>query len=93
MRILVVMLILSIAPAWGHSQYDQYCCGGKDCHEVNAEDVVENSDGSWTYLPDNITFDRSMVRPSFNGKFHVCILPDESGAVTMPRCIYVLQGS
>lgn len=76
-----------------HSWYSLYCCGEGDCFPVRADEVRENSDGSWTYIPRNMTFPRTDVLPSQDGRYHVCILQGPSGERTIPRCIYIVLGA
>jgi hypothetical protein len=85
--ILLVLLALA-SPAWAHSWYDPACCSDRDCRPVPVTDLRENADGSWTYLPRQITFSRHQIRPSKDRHHHTCI-GIHSG---LPLCLYVLQG-
>ena len=86
--LVVGTLLLTIASSFGHSWYDASCCSNRDCHPVNAEDVIELENGSWKYLPLNIVFTKDKVKPSRDGKFHVCYGPESH----YPFCIYILMG-
>jgi hypothetical protein len=70
-----------------HSWYEGDCCSNNDCFKVANEDVVE-IEGGWKYLPTGNEFkDPKKIRPSRDGKFHVCIM----GTTSM--CIYIVQGT
>lgn len=70
-------------------KYPIECCSNRDCHRVSVDDLRENADGSWTYLPLNIKFAREKVRPSGNRWFHVCYTPTSHE----PLCVFILSGS
>ena len=75
--------------ALAHSWYDYECCSDRDCFPVAVDDVVESADGSWKHLPTGTVFTKEKVKPSKDGRFHVCISP----TTKTPFCIYILQGS
>lgn len=84
---LIIGLVADKAQA--HSWYEPECCSGKDCREVSDEQITFNSDGSYTY--DGLKFTKDMVRPSRDGKFHVCIYGwgGEDGSMhRRPTCLY-----
>lgn len=77
--------------AWGHSWYDPECCSDTDCRPVAVEDVIETETG-WRHLPTGTEFTKKMVKPSRDGRFHVCI-GNHSWDLGKPYCIYILQGA
>lgn len=81
--------------AEAHSWYEPVCCSGQDCRQVPARDVRENLDGSWTYLPYDVTFLPYMIRESQDERIHACIAeyPGEEGGSPrrVPRCLYLPQ--
>jgi len=84
-------LTLSHVKALPHSWYDADCCSETDCKPVPNEDV-EEIEGGWKYLPTGVEFkdtaQKQKIRPSHDGRFHVC-LGQYSGA---PLCIYIVIG-
>ena len=74
-----------------HSWYDPWCCSTKDCHPVDDADApVEIQEG---YKWHEFVFPKSMEKPSQDGHWHVCLVPDENGNPATPRCIYVPMGA
>ena len=70
-----------------HSWYAPECCGDGDCKPVSADEVVELSEGRWKHIPSGSIFQRSQVKPSQDGRFHVCIVGENV------YCIYIVQGA
>lgn len=90
-RLLVsAALLLSVtAPGRAHSWYEPECCSGIDCRPVADSDIKHTATG---YTYDGLAFDKTMERPSRDGKYHVCIhtWAGEDGSLgRSPRCIYV----
>lgn len=75
-----------------HSWYDPECCSDTDCRPVVASDVAETGNSEWTYLPTGNKFTGHQIKPSRDGRFHVCIgnKPHDMGK---SYCIYILQGA
>lgn len=78
---------LLLSPVQAHEWYEPACCGGHDCHPVEADEVKQFDDGSYGWS--TFKFSTGMVRPSRDGKYHVCVGTDEGGFPIFPRCIYV----
>jgi len=95
-----LMMLASMFPAWGHTShggfdYDPWCCNGGDCAELPDDAVVAGPDGWIVTLKKG---EHPMVhspqvrhvipyktaRPSGDGKFHLCLWPNENNA----RCFY-----
>jgi hypothetical protein len=93
-------LMLMSTPAWAHTSrgghvYEGYCCNGSDCAEIPDEAVTAGPNGWVVTLrrgqhPMVVSPQVQHVipykagRPSTDGKFHVCLFPNEA---TM-RCFY-----
>lgn len=94
---LLLVLVASVVHA--HAWYDAYCCNDEDCRPVSnaAEgwsEVELNSIGYvWTSSRSGIRHviphgdDR--IRPSRDGEFHACELPDAALGYEYARCLYV----
>lgn len=89
--IFLLALIGFAIDALAHSWYDPECCSDQGCRPVVTEDVIETEDG-WKHLPTGTVFSRNQVKPSRDGRFHVCIgvKPWDLGK---PYCIYIVQGT
>jgi hypothetical protein len=89
--IYALITFVAVSRARAHSWYDQDCCHDRDCGPVSMEDVEELANGDWRYIPENKIFSKAegRVRPSHDGKFHVCLQPH----TRFPYCIYILQGT
>lgn len=86
------LLLCLTGMAGAHSWYPIECCSGQDCQPVSVDDLVEQSDGSWKYLPTGLVFPKETIRPSQDRHFHVCI-GRHSFNFGKPLCAFVLQGS
>ena len=71
-----------------HGWYPLECCGGRDCHPVPCEDLVELDNGDYTYH--NIHFRKDQVKPSLDNQCHVCI---SQGEYQTPYCVFIQQSS
>jgi hypothetical protein len=81
-----------IAFILAHSWYDAECCSDNDCRPVRAMDVEETGPGEWTYLPTGNKFTKNQIKPSRDGRFHVCI-GNKAWDMGRSYCIYILQGA
>jgi hypothetical protein len=81
-----------LAPAgW---RYDSWCCGGRDCQPIPAENVRVTADGFEVSIPEgsHITAREPMtklfaydeVQESGDEHFHACVLPQSQEF----RCLY-----
>jgi len=84
--IFVITLLLPI-----HSWYDYACCGDQHCYPVACDQLVEETDGGWTYLPLKLHFYAAQVLPSKDGHCHICTAPQPSGQRAL--CAYIQTGS
>jgi hypothetical protein len=75
-----------------HSWYDASCCSDNDCRPVPADSVAETGVNEWTYLPTGNKFTGDQIKPSRDGKFHVCI-GNRDYDMGKSYCIYIVQGS
>lgn len=66
-----------------HSWYDTWCCSNDDCHPVDDEEIHTLPD-AYEYHGMKIGYDSVNVKPSLDGKYHVCEHP--KGTI---RCLYV----
>lgn len=85
-------------PDW----YDEGCCNKQDCRPVPYEDVEEIGPDKWLHKPTGLVFEnvgddefdednyRYQVRPSQDGRFHVCFTETSRG-VFSGYCIYVIK--
>lgn len=71
--ILLLAAALFTGPAFGHSWYPNTCCGGMDCKPVPCDQLVEDNNGWWKYLPTGNLFHPSQVQPSQDQFCHVCV--------------------
>ena len=73
-----------------HYFYSAECCGGKDCHPVPCDEIVNDASG---FRWQNIHFDRKLMRVSQDGECHVCVSNYEWATPTGPNgygvCIYL----
>ena len=87
MRVSLVSLILLI-----HSWYDRDCCSNTDCHPIEScDELHELPDGqySWTdQAGHKFNFRQDRIRPSKDGKYHVCTLGTAYGL-----CAYIQLGT
>jgi hypothetical protein len=87
--------ILMISPALAmpvHEWYPSSCCGGKDCHPTPCEDLVENADGDWMYVPMRRYLSKDQVSLSHDSRCHVCIVPARGVGAPRLVCAFVLSG-
>ncbi len=84
---LTLMLALLATAASAHSWYDQQCCGERDCRPVPCEQLVEDNNGSWLYIPTGNRFDSLQVKPSQDRHCHVCISSGRS------LCVFIQTGT
>lgn len=94
---LVAMLVASIV--WAHSWYDPYCCNDKDCRPISStaegwSEVELTSVGYvWTSSRSGIRHiiphGDERIRPSRDGDYHACELPDSPLGYEYARCLYV----
>ena len=75
-----------------HSWYDPACCSDTDCRPVPSTDVSETGPNEWTYLPTGNKFTKDQIKPSRDGRFHVCI-GNKVHDIGRSYCIYILQGA
>jgi hypothetical protein len=87
LNVIAILLLLS-GKVSAHYFYAPECCSSRDCYPVNIQDLIENQDGSWTYLPRRITFPKHQVKPSQDRNNHVCIGIHSN----LPLCVYIVQG-
>ncbi len=71
--ILTLVLALLATAASAHEWYSAQCCGGRDCRPVPCEQLVEDKDGWWLYIPTGNRFEPLQVHPSQDRNCHVCI--------------------
>lgn len=83
----------------GGHVYDPYCCNGTDCAEISDDAVTAGPEGYVITLRkgDHPMVTSPMVRhvvpyrearPSTDGKWHVCLYPNENTV----RCFYAVPG-
>lgn len=81
-----------VRKALAHDWYPASCCSGHDCHPIETDELIEQADGSWVYLPTKTVFPKDKIHPSRDNKFHVCIGTYEFNK-GQPLCAFILQGS
>lgn len=78
--------LLACGPAAAHDGYPVDCCGGRDCRPVLCEQLQEIADGRVRDLGTGTVFEAHQVRPTFDGRCHVCTI---SGAkFGPPLCVF-----
>jgi hypothetical protein len=79
----ITFLLFSIAPQpRAHDIYSglrqpytgESCCSDDDCAPAK-EDVISNSNGSYTLPARGVTVPKSKVLPSPDGRYHICAPP------------------
>lgn len=89
---LAVAGLLALWPtlAMAHEWYAPECCGGKDCHPLADSDVREGPAG-WQTPAGLIGYQDKRVRPSQDGRFHICIQDNKANKPYPPfmLCFYV----
>jgi hypothetical protein len=78
-------------PAHAHSapsgwQYPIECCGGHDCYEIDASEIVA-APGSWRILATGEFFSASRVKRSPDGHYHRCSYEGDPKRTT--NCLFV----
>src|SRR5262245_32019307 len=79
-RLATVALLLLAGSASAHDWYTGKmdpkthgtCCGGKDCHPIDASTVEPDGHGGFVYLPDNWSIPRERVQESEDDNYHIC---------------------
>lgn len=73
-----------------HDWYPPECCGGGDCHPVPCDEIVETDKGfRWK----DVTFPSANVRPTQDGKCHVCDGWDSYPVKHHGWCVFILPSS
>ena len=72
-----------------HGWYSSSCCGGEDCRPVPCDQLVEDRDGRWLYLPTRNIFRREQVHPSQDRHCHVCLGKVDNRSI----CLYIQNGA
>jgi hypothetical protein len=90
-RLLIILafLLMSSPFALAHDWYPYYCCGGKDCHPVGCDELIDDNEGNVKY--NEYLFTKGQVQPSQDNKCHVCIADNYDGS-KRPTCVFTLQG-
>lgn len=82
-----IVYILFTTACQAHSWYDPSCCSDQDCHPIaSCSELTELPDGKVQW--EDKIFDKANVKPSQDGKCHVCI-----GATGFPYCVYIQLGT
>lgn len=77
---------LLTSPASAHQWYPAECCSGQDCREAEKGEILSAPDG---YLIMGRWFrPHAAVRPSPDGKFHLCFPSGRLGCVFGPKPIF-----
>lgn len=80
----VIFLLSSTNLTLSHMNYDQECCGGKDCHPISCDEISQDSSG---YHWRNMTFRPDQVKASKDNHCHACHY------IELPYCLYIQQTS
>lgn len=87
----LLLALLLAGPAVAHDWYPPDCCSSTDCRPRACEVLAEQRDGGVLDVEFGQTYTRQQVRPSQDGKCHVCT---GAGATNgRPICAFTLQGS
>jgi hypothetical protein len=78
--------------ATSHSFYDLECCSDRDCGPVATDEVMVTPSGyRIARNGEIIAFDDKRLRPSPDGRFHICQVPGKPGSTLL--CLYVPEGN
>jgi len=77
----VILVTLAGTPAQAHDWYthkqDPYthsdCCGGEDCHPIEADDIRQLPNGDYVYTPYRWTIPRYRAQQSADDQYHICV--------------------
>ena len=84
MNRLLILAVLSTAPAAAHDWYPNSCCGGNDCKPVPCDEIHTLPQGySWQ------GFKWPTAQPSPDGACHVCIVPPNQWSPARPTCLFI----
>jgi hypothetical protein len=81
--------MIAVVAILAHWLYSTDCCADRDCHPVPCEEIVDTAWG-WIWTPvghSPVTFNREHVKPSPDGRCHVCHLGYGPGMNGI--CIYL----
>ncbi len=86
-------MLLTLSTALAHDAqtgmtYPFSCCGGQDCKPVPCDELVEQDNGWWEYLPTHTPFPPHVVQPSQDRFCHICVTP----SVKQGRCAFIHSG-
>jgi hypothetical protein len=89
------LLAFTALPAAAHEaasgwSYDPVCCGGEDCRMLQDYEVRELPNG-WQTPAGLIDYSDKRIRPSQDGRFHICIRDNSHNRPYPPfmLCFYV----
>lgn len=83
---LALALLLLAAPAAAHDRYPADCCSDRDCRPISCDALKEIADGRVQDIDIGTVYERHQVRPSFDGRCHVCTI---AGATYgSPVCVF-----
>lgn len=99
-----ITLFSAHGAANAHMWYDKDCCDTNDCSIVSHVDIDETG---FTFYGDQfgvakltpeewkLRLDQKRLRPSKDGRWHICAYPYLSGGKTAykVRCVYIPSGS
>lgn len=80
---LAFALLLLAGPALGHDGYPVECCSNRDCKPVDQREIGE--DGAF-YTYQGMKIAKSQSMPSFDERWHACVVPGGFGNRVL-RCL------
>jgi hypothetical protein len=69
-----------------HGWYPQPCCGDWHCKAVPCDQLIEQDNGDWIYVPTWTVFDSYRIAPSQDRNCHVCIIGGQGA------CAFIQMG-
>lgn len=81
--------MLAAPIAWAHDFYALDCCSDKDCGPYPAEHVAIEPGGYRLHTGELIRFHDGRIRPSPDGRYHLCAITYSPGENQIVRCLYV----
>lgn len=89
---LIVLAIVAASPSLSsaHSWYPEECCSAQDCMPADGMEVDPRGDLSVIVGPLRVWVPRGFaVRPSPDGRIHICFREEKDPHFFMPLCLFV----
>lgn len=87
----LLLAALLTGPAAAHDWYPRECCSSADCRPRVCDVLETQRNGGILDAEFGQTYAREQVRPSPDGKCHICTGAGADNG--RPICVFILQGS